>query len=50
LDADTEARVLGAVVERARAGATVVVVAHREQVIEIADQVVAVSAEHHAYV
>ncbi|MDA3637904.1 thiol reductant ABC exporter subunit CydD [Mycobacterium xenopi] len=50
LDADSEARVLRAVVERARAGATVVVVAHREQVVAIGDQVVEVRAERHAYV
>jgi len=42
LDAHTEERVLGAIVERARAGATVVVVGHREPVIAIGDQVVEV--------
>jgi ATP-binding cassette subfamily C protein CydD len=50
LDADTETRVLRAVVERARAGATVVVVAHRESVIAVADRVVEVDARRHAYV
>lgn len=42
LDATTEHRVLRALVERARGGATVVVVGHREPVIAIADQVVGV--------
>jgi ATP-binding cassette subfamily C protein CydD len=42
--------VLRSVVERARAGATVVVVAHREPVVAIGDQVVEVSAERYAYV
>ncbi len=45
LDADLEARVLRAVVERARAGATVVVVGHREPVTAIADRVVHVGGE-----
>jgi ATP-binding cassette subfamily C protein CydD len=45
LDADLEARVLHAVVERARAGATVVVVGHREPVTAIADRVVHVGGE-----
>ena len=44
LDAATEARVLRAIVERARAGDTVVVVGHREQVLRIGDEVVDVSA------
>jgi ATP-binding cassette, subfamily C, bacterial CydD len=43
LDAATEARVLRAIVERARAGATVVVVGHRDQVVGIGDQVVEVA-------
>jgi ATP-binding cassette subfamily C protein CydD len=43
LDAATEARVLRAIVERARAGATVVVVGHREQVVGIGDQIVEVA-------
>jgi ATP-binding cassette, subfamily C, bacterial CydD len=43
LDATTEARVLRAIVERARAGATVVVVGHREQVTGIGDRVVEVA-------
>jgi ATP-binding cassette, subfamily C, bacterial CydD len=42
LDARTEDRVLRAIVERARAGATVVVVGHREQVVAIGDRVVEV--------
>jgi ATP-binding cassette subfamily C protein CydD len=50
LDSDTEIQVLRSVVERARAGATVVVVAHREPVVAIGDQVVEVSAERYAYV
>ncbi|OMC47258.1 thiol reductant ABC exporter subunit CydD [Mycobacterium sp. IS-2888] len=40
LDAHTEGRVLRAIVERARAGATVVVVGHRERVVAIGDRVV----------
>jgi ATP-binding cassette, subfamily C, bacterial CydD len=44
LDAATETRVLRAIVERARAGATVVVVGHREQVVGIGDHVIAVAA------
>jgi ATP-binding cassette subfamily C protein CydD len=39
LDATTETRVLRAIVERARAGATVVVVGHRKQVVGIGDHV-----------
>jgi ATP-binding cassette, subfamily C, bacterial CydD len=42
LDADTEDRVLRAIVERARAGATVMVVGHRERVTAIGDRVVEV--------
>ncbi|MFZ1176866.1 MAG: thiol reductant ABC exporter subunit CydD [Mycobacterium sp.] len=45
LDAQTEERVLRAIVERARAGATVVVVGHRQPVVAIGDQVVEVAAE-----
>ncbi len=45
LDAASEQRVLRAVVERARAGATVVVVGHREAVVAIGDRVVDVAAE-----
>jgi ATP-binding cassette subfamily C protein CydD len=45
LDAHTEARVLRAIVERARAGATVVVVGHREPVVAIGDRVVEVAAD-----
>ena len=44
LDARTEDRVLRAIVERARAGATVVVVGHRAPVVAIGDQVVDVVA------
>ncbi len=43
LDAATETRVLGAIVERARTGATVVVVGHRDHVLEIGDQVIEVA-------
>lgn len=52
LDADLEARVLEAVVGRARAGATVLVVGHREPVLAIADRVVTLkgAAEHAALV
>jgi ATP-binding cassette, subfamily C, bacterial CydD len=45
LDAHTEDRVLRAIVERARAGVTVVVVGHREPVIAIGDQVVEVVSD-----
>ncbi|GAA1442097.1 thiol reductant ABC exporter subunit CydD [Mycobacterium cookii] len=44
LDAATERRVLDAIVERARAGDTVVVVGHRRQIVEIGDDLVHVSA------
>lgn len=44
LDARTEERVLRAIVERARAGATVVVVGHREPVVALGDRVVEVVA------
>jgi ATP-binding cassette subfamily C protein CydD len=44
LDAATETRVLHAIVERARAGDTVVVVGHREQILGIGDDVVEVRA------
>jgi ATP-binding cassette subfamily C protein CydD len=53
LDAATEARVLRAIVERARAGATVVLVGHREHVVGIGDQVIEVAGAqdlHHARV
>jgi ATP-binding cassette subfamily C protein CydD len=40
LDADLEARVLDAIVARARTGATVVVVGHRDSVVAIGDRVV----------
>ena len=45
LDGHTEERVLRAIVERARAGATVVVVGHREPVLAIGDRVIEVAAE-----
>lgn len=45
LDAALEQRVLAAVVERAEAGATVVVVAHHEPVIAIGDRVVRIGGE-----
>ncbi len=45
LDARTEDRVLRAIVERARAGATVVVVGHRGQVVAIGDRVVEVTPD-----
>lgn len=48
LDTDTEQWVLAAVVARARAGATVVVVGHREPVVAIGDRVVDVVAESEA--
>jgi ATP-binding cassette subfamily C protein CydD len=48
LDAHTEDRVLRAIVERARAGATVVVVGHREHVGAIGDQVVEVVSDTEA--
>jgi ATP-binding cassette subfamily C protein CydD len=53
LDAATEAGVLRAIVERARAGATVVLVGHREHVVGIGDQVIEVAGAqdlHHARV
>ena len=43
LDPDLEARVLDAIVARARAGATVVVVGHRDSVLAIGDRVVHVA-------
>ena len=45
LDAELENRVLRAIVERARAGATVVLVGHRERVTAIGDHVVHVGGE-----
>jgi ATP-binding cassette, subfamily C, bacterial CydD len=45
LDGRTEERVLRAIVERARSGATVVVVGHREPVLAIGDRIVEVSAD-----
>jgi ATP-binding cassette subfamily C protein CydD len=45
LDAELEDRVLRAVVERARAGATVVLVGHRERVTAIGDRVVHVGGD-----
>lgn len=46
LDAHTEDRVLHAIVERARAGATVVVVGHRGPVVAIGDRVVDVESDY----
>jgi ATP-binding cassette subfamily C protein CydD len=45
LDAHTEERVLRAIVERARTGATVIVVGHRAPVLAIGDQIVEVVAD-----
>ncbi|CAM4067282.1 ATP-binding/permease protein CydD [Mycobacterium basiliense] len=45
LDSHTENHVLRAIVERARAGATVVVIGHREPVVAIADRVVEVTSD-----
>jgi ATP-binding cassette subfamily C protein CydD len=45
LDDRTEERVLRSIVERARAGATVVVVGHREPVVAIGERVIEVVAE-----
>lgn len=45
LDARTEQRVLRAILERARAGATVVVVGHREPVVAIGDRVIEVVSD-----
>ncbi len=45
LDAHTEDRVLRAIVARARAGATVIVVGHREPVVAIGDRVIEVTAD-----
>lgn len=48
LDPATEARVLAAIVDRARAGATVVIAAHRDPVLAIGDQIIEVKAGAHA--
>lgn len=48
LDEATERTVLAALRRRADQGATVVVVAHRDSVVGIADHVIAVEADHHA--
>jgi ATP-binding cassette subfamily C protein CydD len=45
LDTDTEQRVLRAIVERARAGTTVVVVGHRQPVVAIGDHVIEVISD-----
>ena len=50
LDESTEAIVLRAITARAATGATVVVVAHRESVVAIADEVIRVKAARHAVV
>lgn len=48
LDAALEARVLAAITARARAGATVLVVGHRDPVLAIGDQIVRMGAQIHA--
>ncbi|NTY62977.1 thiol reductant ABC exporter subunit CydD [Mycolicibacterium sphagni] len=50
LDEATERTVLQAITRRAAEGATVVLVAHRDSVVGIADHVIAVEADHHAAV
>jgi len=50
LDEATEQAVLQAISRRAADGATVVLVAHRDSVVQIADHVIAVEAGHHAAV
>lgn len=50
LDSATETRVLAGLVERARAGATVVVVGHRDALLAVADDVVSVESHDHALV
>ncbi|MBB3754393.1 ATP-binding cassette subfamily C protein CydD [Mycolicibacterium sp. BK634] len=50
LDEATEHTVLQAISQRAAEGATVVLVAHRASVVDIADHVIAVEADHHAAV
>ena len=46
LDPALEHRVLQAIVARARAGATVVVVGHRDPVVAIGDEVITIGATH----
>ncbi|WP_280234799.1 ATP-binding cassette domain-containing protein [Nocardia cyriacigeorgica] len=48
LDAETEATVLAVLTARARAGATVVIIAHRPPLLAIADNVIEVSATRRA--
>lgn len=50
LDEATERTVLQAIRRRAAVGATVVVVAHRNSLVQIADHVITVEADHHAAV
>jgi ATP-binding cassette, subfamily C, bacterial CydD len=50
LDQENESRVLRAITDRARAGATIVVIAHREPVLAIADAVVRVESREHVLV
>jgi ATP-binding cassette subfamily C protein CydD len=50
LDERTEQAVLHAISRRAAEGATVVLVAHRDSVVRIADHVIAVKTDHHAQV
>ena len=45
LDAALEARVLAAIAARARAGATVLVIGHRDSVLAVGDQVIRMGAE-----
>jgi ATP-binding cassette subfamily C protein CydD len=46
LDAALEQRVLQAVVARAHAGATVVVVGHRDPILAVGDRVITIGAVH----
>jgi ATP-binding cassette subfamily C protein CydD len=50
LDAEAESNVLAAITARARAGDTVLIVAHRESVIAVADAVIHVEDRRHAQV
>ena len=50
LDEENESRVLGSITERARAGATVLVVAHHEPVLAIGDAIVRIEEPRHALV
>ena len=48
LDAGTEERVLRALVARARSGATVLIVGHRDRVLAAGDRIITVGSERHA--